>query len=202
MNMQSGPFFTVEFLGTPEAGKTSVIKMLRKKLSDNYTVRVLNEAAAVRPDVFETPMYKKSLESHFWMRLTMAARLLELQCNSKPGDILLVERGVIDAYCWNYFFAEKEEIPNKVAMHYKGLIQNILTLPNMVIYLKTTPEEAIRRHGGEGEIVTSEFVQEFDQSISSFLRYSPVPVVTIDTTGLSKVEITAEIHAKIISAYK
>ena len=201
MNIQSGPF-TVEFLGTPEAGRTSAIKRTRKKLSDISTVRVLQEAATVIPDIFETQEYKKSVESHFWMRLTMAAKLLEQQCVCNPTDILLVDRGLIDAFCWNYFFAEKGGIPNKVALHYKGLTESILNLPNLVVYLKTTPEEAIRRHGGEGEIVTSEFIQDFERSVTTFLRYSPVPVFTLDTTDLSKDKIADTIYAEIVSAYK
>lgn len=201
MNIQSGPF-TVEFLGTPEAGRTSAIKRTRKKLSDISNVRVLQEAATVIPDIFETREYKKSMESHFWMRFTMASKLLELQCSCKPTDILLVDRGIIDAFCWNYFFAEKGEMPNEAALHYKALTRNVLKLPDLVVYLKTTPEEAIRRHGGEGEIVTSEFISDFEASVSSFLRFPPVPVFTLDTTGLSKEEIADKIYAEIVSVYE
>ena len=194
--------FTVEFLGTPEAGRTSAIKRTRKKLSDIANVRVLQEAATGIPDIFETREYKKSMESHFWMRLTMAAKLLELQCSCKPTDILLVDRGLIDAFCWNYYFAEKGEMPNEAALHYKALTQNILNLPNLVVYLKTTPEEAVRRHGGEGELVTSEFISNFESAVSSFLRFPPVPVFTLDTTGLNKDEIADKIYAEIVSAYE
>ena len=210
MSMQShyGPF-TVEFLGTPEAGRTSAIKKTRKELSKITNVRVLQEAVTTIPDIFETQEYKKSMESHFWMRLTMVAKLLELQCSGKSNDILLVDRGLIDSFCWNYYFAEKGEIPNEVALRYHSLMQNILNFPDLVIYLKTTPEEAVRRHGGEGEIVTSRFISDFEKAINTFLRFpplraytnDPVPVFTLDTTGFDKEEISKIVYSKIISEY-
>lgn len=201
MNIQANGPFMVEFLGTPEAGRTSAIKKARKELSKIANVKVLQEAAAIIPDVFETPEYKKSMEAHFWMRLTMAAKLLEQQCTCNPKDILLVDRGIVDAFCWNYYFAETGRIPNDVALHYCLLAKRLIDLPHLVIYLKTSPEEAVRRHGGEGEIVTSEFVRSFERSITSFLRFPPAPVFTLDTTGLSKDDIASVVCEEIISAY-
>lgn len=201
MNKQSGPF-TVEFLGTPEAGRTTTIKKVRKELEKSNSVKVLNEASMIIPNVFQSEAYKKTMEKHFWLRLTMVTKLLECQCTFKPDDILLVDRGIIDAYCWNYYFAGKHTIPNEVALRFKSLTETLIVPPNLVIYLKTSPDEAVRRHDGEGEIVTKQFIEDFEKSTTDFLRFSTFPVYTLDTTKMSKTEIATAVYDEILKYYE
>ena len=47
--------FIVEFLGTPEAGKTTSVKMLRRSLEEKgYKVGLVRESAEIVPDMFKT----------------------------------------------------------------------------------------------------------------------------------------------------
>ena len=200
MSMQSGPFI-VEFLGTPEAGKTTTIRRLEKELTKNTNVSILQESAEIVPEVFQSSEYKKSMEAHLWMRLTMAAEMLRQQCSSKTGDIILADRGIIDAFCWNYYFADKKLLNNSTVMHFKLLLERICKMPNLIVYLTTTPEEAIRRRGGEGKIVTLDFVNTFQTALNSFLKYSTTPVFHLDTTCMSKEAVFSAVYEKIISDY-
>ena len=74
-------------------------------------------------------------------------------------------------------------------------------LPNIVIYLSTTPEEAIKRRGGEGRIVTKEFVSNFNNALSSFLKTVSIPVYSLDTTLMSKDDVFLDVKNAIVSAY-
>ena len=200
MSMQSGPFI-VEFLGTPEAGKTTTIKRLEEELKKITNVSILQESAEIVPEVFQSPEYKKSMEAHLWMRLNMAAEMLKQQCSSKIGDIILADRGIIDAFCWNYYFADKKLLNNSTVMHFKLLLERICQMPNLIIYLTTTSEEAIRRRGGEGKIVTLEFVDTFQSALNSFLRSAAMPVFHLDTTCMSKEEVFRAVYERVISSY-
>lgn len=53
----------VEFLGTPEAGKTTTIHRLEKVLSNKYRTLINQESAELLPTVFK----KGSLEANFWI---------------------------------------------------------------------------------------------------------------------------------------
>ena len=74
-------------------------------------------------------------------------------------------------------------------------------MPNLIIYLTTTPKEAIRRRGGEGSIVTLDFVDTFQSALNSFLRYYTIPVFKLDTTLMSKEDVYSTIYEKVISSY-
>lgn len=200
MSMHSGPFI-VEFLGTPEAGKTTTIKRLEEELKEITNVSILQESAEIVPEVFQSPEYKKSMEAHLWMRFTMVAEMLRQQCSCENGDIILADRGIVDAFCWNYFFSEQKKLNNSTVLHFKRLIENICRMPNLIIYLTTTPEEAIRRRGGEGSIVTLDFVDTFQSALNSFLRYYTIPVFKLDTTLMSKEDVYSTIYEKVISSY-
>ena len=64
--------FIVEFLGTPEAGKTTSIKLLRRTIMDQgYRVGTVRESAEIVPDMFETG----SIKGNVWMTMNTGQRL-------------------------------------------------------------------------------------------------------------------------------
>lgn len=66
--------FIVEFLGTPEAGKTTSVKMLRRSLEEKgYKVGLVRESAEIVPDMFKTG----SSKGNIWMTLKTAQKLYE-----------------------------------------------------------------------------------------------------------------------------
>lgn len=201
MNMNSSPF-TVEFLGTPESGKTTTIKRLKNELPSQIKVDVLQESAEIVPEIFQLPKFKGSIEAHLWMRLVMSANLLEKQCCCKSDDILLIDRGMIDCLFWDYYYCQNNKMQIKTAVHFEHLLESICTPPNLVIYLSTTPEEAIKRRGGEGRVVTKSFVKNFNSTLETFINNNViVPLLHLDTTNFSTDEVSTIIKGKIIREY-
>ena len=65
--------FIVEFVGTPEAGKTTSVKMLRRSLEEKgYKVGLVRESAEIVPDMFKTG----SSKGNIWMTLKTAQKLI------------------------------------------------------------------------------------------------------------------------------
>lgn len=201
MNMNSSPF-TVEFLGTPEAGKTTTIKRLKNELPSQIKIDVLQESAEIVPEVFQLPEFKGSIWAHLWMRLIMSANILEKQCSCKSEDILLIDRGIIDCLFWNCYYCQNQKLSNKTAFHFQSLLESVCNMPNLVVYLSTTPEEAIKRRGGEGRVVTKSFVEDFNSTLETFIQKNvTVPLLHLETTNLSTDEVSAIIKDKIILEY-
>lgn len=183
--------FIIEFLGTPEAGKTTTIHRLEAELSKNYSTSIIRESAEITPDVFP----KRSLGAHLWMKFTTYRNILEKQYSSNT-DILLVDRGIIDNQFWDYYYCAIGKLdPEKVTI-YNTFSQNIgIRNPNLVVFLSTSPEESIQRRGGEGRIVTLDFVKQFNNLLNCFMSAISVsiPVFHLDTTGLSEDTVLAMI---------
>lgn len=184
MNIHNNPQtpFMIEFLGTPEAGKTTTIHRLEEEVAKKYKTSIIKESAEIVPASFP----KRSLEAHFWMRLTTAKGILEKQF-SNDSEILLIDRGLIDTLFWDYYYGAIGQLtPDKVT-YADNFFQSIgIKFPDKVVFLSTTPEEAIRRRGGEGRIVTLDFLKRFNSLLDCFINTLSVPIFHLDTTGLSE----------------
>lgn len=181
MSMHTTPF-TVEFLGTPEAGKTTMIQCIHEELSKNMKVSILQESAEIVPSFFP----KGSIDAHFWMRLTTARGVLEKKFSSEPYQLILVDREIIDTFFWDYYYGINNVLSQDKVSHANAFFEDLELLPNLVIFLSTTPEESIHRRGGEGRIVTLEFVNRFNEALFSFMEHVSIPVYHLDTTQMSK----------------
>lgn len=186
MNMQKSSIATtVEFLGTPEAGKTTMIHMLAEKLSESRKPLIVREAAETLPSVFP----KNSIASNFWMRLETVQTILEAQYQ-KDCDIILADRGIIDCYFWNYYYSSIGSITSEQVKSIENFFNAIeLSTPDLVVTLSITPEEAIKRRGGEGRIVTLKFIEDFNQKLYSFIKTIECPTIYSDTTKMPKEEV-------------
>lgn len=171
----------IEFLGTPEAGKTTTIHRLEEKLSETFNVSIIQESAEIVPASFP----KGCIEAHFWMRLNTAKTVLEKQF-SNDSDILLIDRGLIDTLFWDYYFGKTKQLTPEEVIHTNNFFKSIgIHFPDLVVFLSTTPEEAILRRGGEGRIVTLDFLKHYNSLLNHFINTISVPVFHLDTTGLS-----------------
>lgn len=183
----------IEFLGTPEAGKTTTIHRIKEELCKTYKASIIQESAEIVPAGFS----KGSLESHFWMRLTTAKTVLEKQF-SNDSEIFLIDRGLIDTLFWDYYYGATKRLTPKEVTYANDFFKNIgIHFPDLVIYLSTTPEEAIRRRGGEGRVVTFEFLKQFNGLLDCFMETVSVPVFHLDTTGMSKDDVFESVIKKI-----
>ncbi|MBO5004696.1 MAG: AAA family ATPase [Clostridia bacterium] len=183
MNIQNPQTpFMIEFLGTPEAGKTTTIHRLEEVMLEKYRTSIIKESAEIVPAGFR----KCSIEAHFWMRLTTAKTILEKQF-SNDSELLFIDRGLIDTLFWDYYYGSTGKLTPEEVKHTNNFFQSIgIKFPDIVVFLSTTPEEAIRRRGGEGRLVTLDFLKNFNGLLDCFMNTISVPVFHLDTTGLSE----------------
>lgn len=196
MNMHKTSPFMIEFIGTPEAGKTTTIHRLKDLLlTQKYSVNLVRESAEIVPTSFP----KGSTEAHFWMRLTTAKSILENQV-SNESDIILIDRGLIDTLFWDTYYGSIGTMSTSEVSKTNAFFQSIgIKYPDLVVYLSTTPEETIRRRGGEGRIVTYSFVKQYNKVLDSFIDSVTCPVFHLDTTNLSQDEVTMRVLARVFA---
>lgn len=184
--------YVIELLGTPEAGKTTVSKRLQDSLTQKgYTVSYIRESAEIVPKEF----LKGSIEAHIWMRLNTAKEVLHsLSCGA---DIVLVDRGIFDTLFWDTLFFKRGQLTSEELDICQGFFKALKLYPDFVILLSTSPDEAIKRRGGEGRIVTKQFVEHYNNMLLDFFDEIHSPKYSLDTTFLSRDDVQ-KICEKII----
>lgn len=176
--------FIVEFLGTPEAGKTTSVKMLRRSLEGKgYKVGLVRESAEIVPDMFKTG----SSKGNIWMTLKTAQKLYEEINNDR--DIVLVDRGIVDSLAWNYLYAQRGEFSIEKSKCVKNFFEAIGVKTDFIVALTIPTEECIRR-GGEGHVVNRKFIEEFNREIiGNFLKSVEIDKVLLNTESKTTVEV-------------
>lgn len=193
MTIQPKAPFMIEFLGTPEAGKTSLIHRLKDELSKSLSVGIIQESAEIVPSIFP----KGSMEANLWMRYNTLNNLLKAKF-STDFDVILIDRGIIDSVLWNYYYYSTKMTSQEVFDATNSLLANTyISNPDQVYYLTTTPEESVKRRGGPGRIVTYEFVKTFNEVVDEFMQHYSHPFFKLDTTDLSKDEKFAIVYEHI-----
>jgi thymidylate kinase len=190
----------VEFTGTPEAGKTTSMKLVKNMLEEKgLNVGVVAEAAERIYDYLP----KDTTDFGIWVIVTTAKELIE-QLN-KPNDIIIVDRGILDRIFWNLYSYNKGDITleektnrdllmSNPYMPFKSDILTVLTIPT---------EESIKRKGKEGRFVTSKNINLYNDCLQQFLRqvntYSEcTEIVQICTLNLDKQEVAKRIFDPIM----
>lgn len=146
----------VEFTGTPEAGKTTVIGKLKVELeSRGYKVSVVQESAELLPSEFP----KGSWDAYLWMKYTTYANLLH--SFYMPCDIILIDRGIIDTYFFGLKFL------NANACTFEQFSKSFDTAfaylnPDYVITLVSDADTSLVRRGGPGRVVNRKFLEEYN----------------------------------------
>lgn len=175
--------FIVEFTGTPEAGKTTVIKSLHKRLIDlGYKVKVYPESAENSPSFFK----KGCIEAKLWINFDITKHVLEAPYQT-DYDIVLFDRGSIDNIFWMYL----DSVYNPNISSKSCVLKDILTdyYPDFLIALNVSVEETIKRRGGEGRLVTREFVTTYNRLFKCFIDSLQINKVNISTENKSIEEV-------------
>lgn len=177
--------FIVEFLGTPEAGKTTSVKMLRRSLEEKgYKVGLVRESAEIVPDMFKTG----SSKGNILMTLKTAQKLYEEINNDR--DIVLVDRGIVDSLAWNYLYAKRGEFSEEKSKCVENFFEAIGVKTDFIVALTIPTEESIRRRGGEGHVVNRKFFEEFNREIiGNFLKSVEIDKVLLNTESKTPVEV-------------
>lgn len=156
--------FMVEFSVTPEAGKTTTINRVANILrNENYKVIILRESAESLPN--DIP--KGTFYANMWMHFITQAGLL--RAIHSDADIALIDRGIVDSEFYGQKFLKEggcsqEEYEEFERTFLKGL------KPDLFITLMVSPEESIKRRGGEGRLVNKEYVRKYNELFLKFFE--------------------------------
>lgn len=178
--------FMVEFIGTPEAGKSTCIKRVAKELSKRHCVLVLSESAERLP----TEIPKGTPHANLWMHYQTSAGLLKAKFSN--ADIVLIDRGLIDSAFYGKKFLWEGSYTDEEYKEFKRQFVKELE-PDFVIALTVQPETAIERRGGEGRLVTEEYIRKYNGMFGKFYDEIELSKIWIDTTAISREELETQI---------
>lgn len=184
--------FIVEFTGTPEAGKTTVINILHEQLLKmGYKVKIYPESAENSPKFFP----KECIEAKLWINFDTTKHVLEAPFLDEY-DIILFDRGALD----RLFFVYLDSVYNPEIALKLGLFENILKdyLPNLLIAFYVSEEESIKRRGGEGRLVTKEFVSNYNRLLTTFINSLEINKVLVSTDNKSIEEVVETVQNLIL----
>lgn len=189
--------YIVEFLGTPEAGKTTSIKLLRRTLIDKgYHVGLVRESAEIVPDMFKTG----SITGNIWMTMKTCQKIYE-EVNKEDNDIVLVDRGIIDAMFWNHLYSKKGEFTEAQNKCVCDFFTAIGIKNDLAVFLTIPADESIRRRGGEGRLVNEDFIGVFNSELFNFLPSVGAAMHVLNTKGKTPVEVHDCLLEVIMNAY-
>lgn len=159
--------FIVEFTGTPEAGKTTILTLLKQSLeSSGFTVKVYPESAEKSKSIFPRDSYVKSkFDAKFWMHLETLKNLVEAPYQNY--DIILFDRGSLDEKFWINLDACNGDFDDRI-IYLSKLFDDVS--PDLLIVLKVSVDESLRRRGGEGHVVTRQFLERYNALLNHFVN--------------------------------
>ena len=177
MNKPTGRPWNIEFTGTPEAGKTTQLKVISSWLREKgFHVVTVRESAEIVP----TCLKKGSVEANRWMRLKTMEDLI--CANASNADFVISDRGLIDGFIWQKLFLLKEMISLEEDLGYKLWATQVGFSPDIVFHFHISPNLSIERRGGEGKITTRTFVEHYNSIVNQFFNSYPGMVYSIDAS--------------------
>jgi len=193
--MNKKPFF-VEFMGTPESGKTTTVKKIEERLTaDGHNVSIVRESAEILPKEFE----KGSYDAAVWMYLnTVQAVKIAIKSDI---DVVVADRGILDGMFYNMRFSILDPNLKTVASTLDEFVKSLEIMPNLLINLVTTSEECINRRGGEGRLVTKQYIESYNQHLDTFHKTIEVPKIKIDTTKKQPDEVVEIVYGQIVNRF-
>ena len=186
--------FIVEFTGTPEAGKTTILTLLKQSLeSSGFTVKVYPESAEKSKSIFPRDSYGKSkFDAKFWMHLETLKNLVEAPYQNY--DIILFDRGALDEKFWINLYACNGDFDDRI-IYLSKLFDDVL--PDLLIVLKVSVDESLRRRGGEGHVVTRQFLERYNALLNHFVNSLKINKDIICTDNM-QIDEVVEVVTKTI----
>ena len=176
--------FMVEFSGTPEAGKTTTINTVADMLRENdYKVITLKESAESLPS--EIP--KGTFDANMWMHFITQSGLISALYSK--ADIVLIDRGIIDSEFYGQKFLNEGLCTQAQYDEFKKMFLQYLK-PNLFIALMVTPEESIKRRGGEGRLVNKIYIQNYNETYLKFFEGILINKKLIMTDNIELCEVS------------
>lgn len=188
--------FMVEFSGTPEAGKTTTINTVANIMRNaNYRVIVLRESAESLPD----EIAKGTFQANMWMHFITQAGLLKAV--HADADIALIDRGIVDSEFYGQKFLLEGGCSKDEYEEFERTFLQCLK-PDLFITLMVTPEEAIKRRGGEGRLVNREYVRKYNEAYLKYFRTVQYPKELINIEMKEPSEVSKQVSNIILNYYR
>lgn len=188
--------FMVEFSGTPEAGKTTTINTVANIMRNaNHRVIVLRESAESLPD----EIAKGTFQANMWMHFITQAGLLKAV--HADADIALIDRGIVDSEFYGQKFLLEGGCSKDEYEEFERTFLQCLK-PDLFITLMVTPEEAIKRRGGEGRLVNREYVRKYNEAYLKYFRTVQYPKELINTEMKEPCEVSKQVSDIILNYYR
>lgn len=188
--------FIVEFTGTPEAGKTTVVNLLSNELKKSgYTVKLYPESAEKSKSVFPKG---NNEEAKIWINIDTLKHVIEAPF--LDYDFVIFDRGAYDRIFWLYLDCVYH--PN-IALKMAPLESFFHSYPtDLLICLSISETESIRRRGGEGKLVTKNFVANYNRLLGSFINSVGINKIIFSTENKSIGEVVETVKNSILEKYK
>lgn len=189
----------VEFVGIPYSKKTST-RVDMQGLLDNNKVRceVVEE---FNGSEFFYRQRKHSPDVNLVRALHSAQNLIQLSTDPRT-EVILVDRGIIDARCWLRWFSASAMLPDYYQSTIDCLIKTIEQYCHKyrVVWLDRDPERATYAHGPQGSIVNilnlTQMRQAYEEDLVNFSApFSMHRVNSNDSTSF-------ELASRLISTLK
>lgn len=187
----------IEFSGTPDAGKTTLINSLYEKMQSlGINVIRLGEANGAE---LPPQNLRGSLGYNEWVGKSACDGIIE--AFSQKPDLILADRGFVDFRFWNYFY---QSIGKATAQEVKDLqskpeFQNKLLVPDLFVAVTVSLEEAFRRHPALSR--KQDWVQEHNNLFEKFYDSYNGNKTKIDTSNLSKEELLNNSVEMVLSTF-
>lgn len=197
----------IEFSGSPKAGKTSCINSLEIFLKRNgFRVEIIHERASVCPVSNKlSPMF------NIWTAcMSIAGMLGALEKRFATCDVLILDRGIFDAFCWFDWLKKKNILDDEQ----KKSIETFLSMEcftkviDIVFSFQVSPEKSIEREYASlltdkpGSIMNECVLKEYLESINHTIENKKTlfhNIIKIDTTNQNQDEVGQFVTTKTLS---
>jgi thymidylate kinase len=200
--------FIIEVTGSPDSGKTTTLKILDSFFRrQGYTVwKPLEGAEAVRRISRKTHLYNVATGMY-------AMDILINHLASGEYDLILFDRCLYDAWCWQLYWLKKQDISIKEAQ----LIQNFFAREHwrkhidIAFFIMCNPEVAMGRDQQwsltkkSGTFTNINTVQELFNIFKTGYNYfktRKAPVALIDTTRLNPQQVANQVLNYALNSFE
>ena len=193
----------IEFTGTPNAGKTTLIKFLADLLeSMGYKVEIKQEDAEIVPSCIP----KKTWERNLWITQGQIQSLLETKFSS--ADIILFDRGFYDSLFWAEFLSVQDvctKEDSKTLIDFLESLNNKFSFkPDFLFIIDVSISVSIKRervaspekkyHVFSNDV----FLSLYKKELEKFCSKINTPMFRLDTSNLSLIQMQEIVLNKII----
>lgn len=200
----------IEFCGSPKSGKSTAITSLSIFLKRNgYSVRVLQEYASVCPI-----SDKQDWLFNTWTACrSLAALLPYLDPQSSGVDVVLIDRGLLDALCWFTWLEREERLDRDTARSLNALLQEprFREAIDLVLVFLADPDRSIEREYANlltwktGSIMNVPVLKGYREAVIDTVARQGrgfKKVVEIDTSEMVQRDVGLEVTTATLDALK